>query len=74
MPNFIWISLLNLREFINDVDPEGREKGRKSVLIGEHIVLQDQDMYIISTHTISLDDGELLPLGQLMATHTKLLL
>jgi hypothetical protein len=28
-PNFIWISLLNLREIINEVDPEGREKRKK---------------------------------------------
>ena len=32
MPNFIWISLLNLRELINEVDPEGREKRKKKCI------------------------------------------
>ena len=32
VPNFIWISLLNLRELINEVDPEGREKRKKKCI------------------------------------------
>ena len=32
VPNFIWISLLNLREIINEVDLEGREKRKKKCI------------------------------------------